>query len=102
MLFRSTVLNSDEVDKIKKLFIDKLDELDEPGLFMNFSREVAKDLGLAESILELKASNGKLRGHVGLVSQVVRFAITGRTTTPDLFQIIQVLGLEESKKRLAQ
>lgn len=97
-----TVLNSDEVDKIKKLFIDKLDELDEPGLFMNFSREVAKDLGLAESILELKASNGKLRGHVGLVSQVVRFAITGRTTTPDLFQIIQVLGLEESKKRLAQ
>lgn len=69
--------------------------------FMEFMRILAKRAGLAESIKEFKLSGGTLRGHVGLISQVIRFAITGLLNTPDLFQIIQILGEAEVKKRLS-
>lgn len=96
-----TSLTNDEINEIRIRVAQHLDALTTPDDFMRFMREVAKDFGLASSIKELRDSNGQMRGHVGLVSQVVRYAITGRTNSPDLFQIISVLGSDEAKKRLA-
>lgn len=95
-----TTLTADEVKQIKKETTEQLSSFTSAEEFMNFMRTLAKRFNLAENIKEFKASQGKMRGHVGLVSQVIRYAITGRTNTPDLFQIIQVLGEEEVKKRL--
>lgn len=96
----TTPLNSSEVELIMKKFHQELEGLKTAEEFMQFMRILAKELGLAESIKEYKASKGELRGHVGLISQVIRFAVTGLNNTPDLFQIIQVLGAEEVKRRL--
>lgn len=97
----NTPLSTEEIDKIKKDTFDYLNKLNSKDEFMEFMRSLAKDLGLAQNIKEFKASNGAFRGHVGLVSQVIRFMITGETNTPDLFEIIQVLGVDESKRRLS-
>ena len=40
--------------------------------------------------------------HVGDVSTVLRVALTKRTNTPDLYEIMQVLGREEIEKRFRQ
>ena len=42
------------------------------------------------------------KGHVGDVSQVIRLAITGRTNSPDLCSVMQILGEEVCQQRLAQ
>ena len=39
------------------------------------------------------------KAHVGDVSTVLRVALTGRTNTPDMFEIMQVLGKESIVKR---
>lgn len=96
----ATPLNSSEVELILEKFSNELGDLKTADEFMQFMRMLAKELGLAENIKEYKASKGGLRGHVGLISQVIRFAVTGLNNTPDLFQIIQVLGVEEVKRRL--
>jgi glutamyl-tRNA synthetase len=96
----TTPLNSSEVELILEKFSNELGDLKTAEEFMQFMRILAKELGLAENIKEYKASKGELRGHVGLISQVIRFAVTGLNNTPDLFQIIQVLGIEEVKRRL--
>jgi glutamyl-tRNA synthetase len=96
----ATPLTQDEIKQIRQEVAKNLNTLITPDDFMNLMRTLAKRFNLAENIKEFKASQGKMRGHVGLVSQVVRYAVTGRTNTPDLFQIIQVLGIKETEKRL--
>ena len=39
---------------------------------------------------------------MGDVSTVLRVALTKRTNTPDLYEIMQVLGREEIEKRFRQ
>ena len=69
---------------------------------MEFMRILAKRAGLAESIKEFKLSGGTLRGHVGLISQVIRFAITGLLNTPDLFPNYPDIGEKlKLRKRLS-
>lgn len=97
----NTPLSKEEIEKIKKETFNSLDNLNNKDEFMDFMRSIAKELGLASNIKEFKESNGKMRGHVGLVSQVIRFAITGEINTPDLFEIIEVLGKDEAKRRLS-
>ena len=40
--------------------------------------------------------------HVGDVSTVLRVALAKRTNTPDLYEIMKVLGKEEIERRLRQ
>ena len=39
------------------------------------------------------------KAHVGDVSTVLRVALTGRTNTPDMYEITNVLGKESIQKR---
>ena len=42
----------------------------------------------------------KYKGHVGDISTVIRVALTKKANTPDLYEIMQVLGKEEIEKRI--
>ena len=42
----------------------------------------------------------KWKAHVGDISTVLRVSLTGRQQTPDLYEIMQVLGKESIEKRL--
>lgn len=63
-------------------------------------REMAERLGYAKAPKEYKKNPDAFRGHVGDVSSVIRVAVTGRKNTPDLYEILQVLGKDEVIKRL--
>ena len=59
-------------------------------------------MGYAKEVKEFKANPEMYTAHVGDVSTVLRVALTKRTNTPDLYEIMQVLGKEEIEKRLRQ
>lgn len=64
-------------------------------------KTIAKELGYADSTKEFKeAAPGTYKGHFGTIAQVLRVAITGRTQTPDLYEVMEVLGEAECKRRL--
>jgi glutamyl-tRNA synthetase len=69
--------------------------------WMQKVRDVAQIFGLAPDIKTFKKNKDQYRGHVGEISQIIRYAITGKTQTPDLYQIMKVLGNDECKRRLA-
>ena len=50
-------------------------------------------------VKEFKANPGMYKAHVGDVSTVLRVALTARTNTPDMYEIMQVLGKESVEKR---
>jgi glutamyl-tRNA synthetase len=55
---------------------------------------------LASDIKAYKADKDAFKGHVGELTQVLRFAITGRTQSPDLYEVMGVLGGEVVEFRL--
>ena len=57
-------------------------------------------MGYAGEVKEFKANPGMYKAHVGDVSTVIRVALTSRTNTPDMHEIMQVLGKEKVAKRL--
>lgn len=61
---------------------------------------VAPKLQFASETKEYKANPDAYKGSAGDLSTILRIAITGRTNTPDLCSIMQVLGKDECIKRI--
>lgn len=63
-------------------------------------KEMAISMGYAGTPKEYKKHPEDFKGHVGDVAGVIRAAVTGRRNTPDLYEIMQVLGEDETIKRI--
>ena len=89
-----------DIDTILKLYIEKYyDENDDKQTWFDKIKELAGSLGYASEVKEFKANPGMYKAHVGDVSTVLRVALTGRTNTPDMYEIMQVLGKESIVNR---
>ena len=95
------VINEKEdVKTILKLYIENYyDENDDKQTWFNKIKELAGKLGYASEVKEFKANPGMYKAHVGDVSTVLRVALTGRTNTPDMYEIMNVLGKDSIEKR---
>ncbi len=93
--------DKEDVNKILRLYIDKYyNENDDKQTWFDRIKELAGELGYAKEVKEFKANPDAYKAHVGDVSTVLRVALTGRTNTPDMYEIMQVLGKEVVIKRL--
>ena len=89
-----------EVNKILELYINEYyNPEDDKQTWFDKIKELAGKLGYAKEVKEFKANPEKYKAHVGDVSTVLRVALTGRTNTPDMYEIMQVLGKDSIIKR---
>ena len=65
-------------------------------------KELCTEMGYATSTKEYKAQPGKFKGYIGDVVNVVRLLITGRRFSPDMYKVIEVLGVERAVGRLGR
>ena len=90
-----------DIDKILKLYIEKYyNENDDKQTWFDKIKELAGEMGYAKEVKEFKANPDKYKAHVGDVSTVLRVALTGRTNTPDMYEIMRVLGKDSVIRRL--
>ena len=95
------ITDEQEVKKLVKLYFEKYyDENDDKQVWFNKMKDLAESQGYAREVKDFKANPDKYPGHVGDVSTVIRVAITGRCNTPDLCEILKVLGKESIEKRV--
>ncbi len=93
----------EDIHNILKLYIEKYyDENDDKQTWFDKIKELSGELGYAKEVKEYKANPDAYKAHVGDVSTVLRVALTGRTNTPDMYEIMQVLGKESVAKRLTK
>ena len=94
------VINDKEsISKILKLYVEKYyNENDDKQAWFDKIKELAGEMGYAKEVKEFKANPDMYKAHVGDVSTVLRIALTKRTNTPDMYEIMQILG----KDRMAQ
>ena len=96
-----TINNKEDIRKILDLYAEEYFNIDDDKqTWFNKIKEVAGKMGYAKEVKEFKANPEQYKAHVGDVSTVIRIALTGRTNTPDMYEIMQVLGKEEVISRL--
>lgn len=93
-------INGEEVIKVIKEYIKVYNSNDDKETWFSKMKDVAEKCGYAREVKEYKADPEKWPGHVGDISSVIRVAITGRRNTPDLYEIMNVLGNDEVIARL--
>lgn len=95
--------NINDTKAIKEIieeYIKIYNEEDDKQTWFNKIKELSAKLGYAKEVKEYKENPEKYLGHVGDVSTVIRIALTMRTNTPDMYEIMKVLGKESVIKRL--
>lgn len=98
-----------ELDEDKKKDFEKV--LREYKKYLNLSakevwfeniKKMAAELGYATDNKDFKANPDKYKGNVATVCEYIRVAITGRKNSPDLFEIMSLLGEKEVLQRMAE
>ena len=95
------IVDKDEIKKLVKTYFEQYyDENDDKQVWFDKVKDLAEKFGYAREVKEFKKEPEKYPGHVGDVSTVIRVAMTGRCNTPDLYEILNVLGKDSINKRI--
>ena len=78
------------------------DPADDNNQWFDKIKTISQELGFAGNTKDYKKDPDAYKGHVGDVSMVIRVAVTGRTNSPDMYEVMQVLGARRVKERLAK
>ena len=63
-------------------------------------KKLSLKYGYAKEVKEYKQNPENYKGHVGDVCELIRVSLTSSTKTPDLYQIMNVLGETRVKERM--
>ena len=94
------ISDKEDIEKILKLYMEKYySDEDDKQTWFDKIKELSAEMGYAKEVKEFKENPGKYKAHVGDVSTVLRVALTARTNTPDMYEIMKILGKERIQKR---
>ena len=94
------IKDKEDIKKILTLYLEKYyDDSYDKQTWFDKIKELAGEMGYAKEVKEFKANPEQYKAHVGDVSTVLRVALTDRTNTPDMYEIMQILGKDRITKR---
>ncbi len=94
------VNNSEKYKEIINLYISKYyDNTDDKKNWFRKIKELATEVGYASEMSLYKQNPEEYLGNVADISNILRIALTTKTTTPDLYQIMKLLGKDRIEKR---
>ena len=95
------ITDKEKIRQILNTYADKYFDInDDKQTWFDKLKNIAEEFGYAREVKEFKANPEKYEAHVGDVSTLIRIALTSKTNTPDLYEIIKVLGKDTVIKRL--
>ncbi len=88
------------LDLLKDYVNNYYDENDSKEDWFNKIKEMAPKYNYASEMKSYKQEPDKYTGHVGDICEAIRVATTSLTATPDLYEILKLLGKTRILKRL--
>lgn len=76
------------------------DEKDDKETWFNKIKEMCPKFGFASETKEYKKNPENYKGSVAHACEIIRVSVTHRTMTPDLYEILKLLGKEIIKQRI--
>ncbi len=93
-------ISSEDITEVLHRYVEIFDVSDDSNLWFERITNLAVSLGFAAKPKEFKANPEAYKGHVGDISMILRIAVTGKTASPDLYSVMQILGKEKVLERL--
>ena len=93
------ITNKEDIKNILNLYISKYDVNDDKDTWFNKMKEVCDTLGYASDMKVYKENPNNYKGNIADVSNVLRVSLTTKSMTPDLYEIMKLLGKERMEKR---
>ena len=83
----------DDVRNILNLYLDKFyNEDDDKDTWFNKIKLLSEELGYASDMKAYKENPDNYKGSVADISNIIRIALTTKSMTPDLYEIMRLLG----------
>ncbi|MDY4754155.1 MAG: glutamate--tRNA ligase [Candidatus Faecousia sp.] len=81
-------------------FLDRFDFADDSSVWFDKVKEITTELGFTTDMKAYKADPTAFAGTVADVSTFLRLAVTGKTNSPDLYTVMQILGYDATVARI--
>ncbi len=81
-------------------FLDRFDIQDDSGVWFDKVKAITEEMGFTTDMKAYKADPTVFPGTVADVSTFIRQAVTGKTNSPDLYAVIQILGYDRTVDRI--
>lgn len=98
--FPENVSDADRAEIIDR-YLSGYDHADDNSAWFNKIREITADIGYAVKPKDFKKNPDMYKGSITDVSNVIRVAITGRTNSPDLWEICHIIGEDAMRRRVS-
>ena len=94
--------DKNEIIKILKTYMEKYFNITDKEAWFNNIKTLTDELGYCSNMKEYKENPDKYKGSVADISTVIRVALTTKSMTPDLYEIMRLLGKDRIKERITK
>ena len=96
------ITDKDEIKNILHLYFTKYYDInDDKETWFNKVKLLCDELGYASNMKEYKKNPENFKGNVADISTVIRVSITSKSQTPDLYEILKLLGTDRINQRIS-
>lgn len=94
------ITDPNEISRILTTYLTKYyDEADGEDVWFSKIKVMCDELGYASNMKEYKQNQEKYKGNIADVSTVIRVAVTTKKQTPNLYDILRILGINRIEQR---
>lgn len=95
-------VSDEDAAEILRRYLETYDHSDDQSRWFEKIRTITADLGYAVKPKDYKKHPEEYKGSVAHVSTVIRIAVMGRSQSPDVWSIQQILGEDRVRARISQ
>ena len=95
------VSDKEEIKRVLNTYFNEYYNIeDDKDTWFNKMKEACDNLGYCSNMKEYKLSPENYKGNIADFSMILRVAMTTKSTTPDLYEILKLLGIDRINKRI--
>ncbi len=92
--------SKETVCTVLESFLARFDISDDSGAWFDKVKAITEEIGFTTDMKAYKADPDAFPGTVADVSTFIRQAVTGKTNSPDLYTVMQILGYDRTVARI--
>ena len=93
------ITNITDIKNILDNYLEIYSENDDKNEWFNKCKELCDKLGYASDMKAYKENPDAYKGNIADVTTVIRVALTKKAQTPDLYELLKLIGKDETKER---
>lgn len=93
-------LRKEDIAAVLQTYKAVYNKADDKDTWFERAKDAAEGLGFARDAKTYKKNKESFKGHIGDFMSVIRIAVSGRKNTPDLYELLDIMGVERIHERL--